>query len=209
MNSNLEGFTPIQKQAGAALVVALVLLAAITVIGISNMQSSTLEMKMINAQKQRNENFAIAEAGLIQVESALVNDLDLVRDDLFTDRCSTGSCFTDPCTGGLCFDGSYTNAGALDELDCEIAPNATAVARENYWADETTWTTAGRHGAVPVIDGLPDVKYTIEFLCFVGENIYSDPSTGDPLFRITVLYEPNTFEQPIMLQSMYSFEISR
>lgn len=201
--------SPKSAQSGAALIVALVLLGGITIIGLSNMQSSTLEMKMINSQAERQENFAIAESALTAVETFLSGGLNLDDLDLYTDDCSDGKCFETDCTGGLCFAGSYENASGHTKADCEVAPTADVALRENPWEDESIWEDATYHRTISVDPSLPDAKYIIEFLCFIGVDHYTDPtaSSSDPLFRITVLYEASERAQPIMLQSTYSFEI--
>ena len=52
------------KQAGMALVMALVMLIALTLIGISSMNSSTTEMKVSSNMKHRNVSFQGAQARL-------------------------------------------------------------------------------------------------------------------------------------------------
>lgn len=199
----------IKKSSGAALVVALVLLVAVTVIGLANMQSASLETKMVASQKLRNLNFAIAESGLAAAEKNLYSTLQLKTHNLFTDTCgSKGTnslCFTNPCSKGLCFDGTYSSSLSRDE--CEIASGANTTPRAKFWEDTTVWSTASKHGTVTAGAHDKTVKYIVEFLCFSGPEFTSKPNSSDALFRVTVLYEPDTQAPPIMLQSMYSFNV--
>ena len=193
-----------RKQTGAALVVALVLLAAVTFIGLSNSQSSLLQVKMITAHKQRNENFLRAEGALIRAEERLENIWNLQEEDFYTDTCT--KCFTYTCDSGRCFDGEYESTDLFKD-QCEIAPNAATVERKKFWEDQSIWSTAGKHETIPIGTEGNDAKFIVEFLCFTGENFLGDPSSGDPLFRITVLYEGESNSPPVMLQSTYALEL--
>lgn len=194
------------------MLVALILLAAITIIGVANMQSSNMEMSMINAQKTRHENFTIAEALLTESEANL-SASNLVRDNLLSNKCaatSTQICFNDSCTGGFCFDGTY-DTSSRDELECLVSPDSDSLERVQYWEDSSIWSNGGnthREIELSLSGETLKGKYVAEFLCFLGRNIYNDPATGDALFRISMLYEPD-MGQPILLQSTYSFEINR
>lgn len=60
-----------QRQRGMALLVSLVFLLLLTLIGLSSMQSATLQEKMTSSVMQRNQSFQIAEAALRVGESAV------------------------------------------------------------------------------------------------------------------------------------------
>ncbi|NBA96435.1 PilX N-terminal domain-containing pilus assembly protein [Pseudomonas sp. R5(2019)] len=60
-----------KHQQGMALVVSLIFLLLLTLIGLSSMQSATLQEKMAGSVKQRNESFQIAEAALRAGETAV------------------------------------------------------------------------------------------------------------------------------------------
>lgn len=53
-----------QKQTGVVLVMALVMLIVLTLIGITSMNNSTMEMKVSSNMKQRNMSFQAAQARL-------------------------------------------------------------------------------------------------------------------------------------------------
>ena len=56
----------ISKQKGATLIVALILLALMTIIGLSSMDSSTIDVKIVANSKDRQLAFNGAESGLFQ-----------------------------------------------------------------------------------------------------------------------------------------------
>lgn len=59
------------RQRGMALLVSLVFLLLLTLIGLSSMQSATLQEKMTSSVMQRNQSFQMAEAALRVGESAV------------------------------------------------------------------------------------------------------------------------------------------
>ncbi|SEP17231.1 PilX N-terminal domain-containing pilus assembly protein [Pseudomonas sp. NFACC39-1] len=59
------------RQRGMALLVSLVFLLLITLIGLSSMQSATLQEKMTSSVMLRNQSFQVAEAALRVGESAV------------------------------------------------------------------------------------------------------------------------------------------
>ncbi|MBC3349294.1 MULTISPECIES: PilX N-terminal domain-containing pilus assembly protein [Pseudomonas] len=64
--------TPIKHhQRGMALLVSLVFLLLLTLIGLSSMQSATLQEKMTSSVMLRNQSFQVAEAALRVGESAV------------------------------------------------------------------------------------------------------------------------------------------
>lgn len=65
------------RQRGMALLVSLVFLLLLTLIGLSSMQSATLQEKMTSSVMQRNQSFQIAEAALRMGECGAGRDLFL------------------------------------------------------------------------------------------------------------------------------------
>ncbi len=188
-----------QNQSGAALIVALVLLLAITIIGLSNMQSSSLEMKMITSALDRGKALAAAEGALRRVEEELTDNIVLTNNDLVAD-------FQDTCPNGLCFQGSYE--ADMTEYECEVVDSSTTADRVHFWRQSALWDSAATHGTVDV--GTYEAKYLVEFLCFIdkdGTFTYENQWNGEPLFRISVLVEGDGGIAPVMLQSTFSFTL--
>ncbi|WNO09863.1 PilX N-terminal domain-containing pilus assembly protein [Teredinibacter sp. KSP-S5-2] len=207
-------------QSGAALIVSLVILGVITLIGVSNMETTNMQMKMVSHDRDRSDAFALADAALTEVEYLLSKKLEIRRENL-EDDCdpATTFCFTDNCTGGkdypgFCFDGSWPFSKT--EYECSVGKTAAAGGeRVKFWSDETldVWDTAGRHGVVTVSDDNIEVKYIVEFLCFVDpspsdNDIFGiasgqNPDGGQPLFRITAFTAGGKRVAPVALQSTY------
>ena len=60
-----------RSQRGMALLVSLVFLLLLTLIGLSSMQSATLQEKMATSVSLRNQSFQLAEAALRMGENAV------------------------------------------------------------------------------------------------------------------------------------------
>lgn len=197
------------KQSGAALLVALVILLVISILGTASMRTSTMEMKMANSQRDRDASFAAAEAALIATEEWL--ELNPPQFEQLIDSCGSGStCFDASCAGGLCFDGAY---GATDdEIDCVVGDSTGATQRTEFWSDSSldVWNDSAKHKTLS-LDGIDEeIKYIVEFLCYVAPDntvtFNPDPGNRDngrPLYRITALAEGNGDRSKVMLQSTY------
>jgi len=170
------------------------------------MQSSNTELKLAASQRDRGVAFEAAEAALAIVEKNLA-DNPPSRAHLFTEpACSGSGCFNASCQGGLCFDGDYKSTDT--EIDCKLANEAAP--RVEYWSDPglDVWGINNRHRTVKIDSLKTDVKYIVEFLCFVAKDQYADfdefhPNDGAPLFRITALAKGNGGRASVALQSTY------
>lgn len=199
------------RQSGTALIVSLIILAVVTLLGVSSMQSSNTELKLAASQRDRGVAFEAAEAALAIVEKNLADNPPL-RNHLFTTpACSGTGCFTPDCAGGLCFDGYY-NSGDNSEYACEVVNSAAAGPRTEFWSDPTlkVWEDASRHKTVKIDSIKTDVKYIVEFLCFVARDQATpfsaapgEENNGAPLFRITALAKGNGGRASVALQSTY------
>ncbi len=213
------------KQSGAALIMSLVILAAITILGVTNIESSSLEMKMVSAQKERNTRFAVAEAALRRAELELENNATISKvTDLMPDECTGNWCFNEDCSGGtpggsdiggLCFQGNYEITD-IYRYQCESFDGID----QRFWEDPSIWSDDSKHQDIDINIGdstSVNAKYIIEFLCFVPDPESGLPfnltpigngNNGEPLFRISVLVEGSgDRSSSVMLQSTYMKKI--
>jgi type IV pilus assembly protein PilX len=197
-----------RRERGTALIVSLIILAIVTLLGVTGMQSSNTELKLAASQRDRGVAFEAAEAALAIVEKNLA-DNPPTREQLFTDPvCSGFGCFNASCQGGFCFDGDYRSS--YTEFQCEVAK--TSSPRVEYWSDPTlnVWEVNNRHRTVKIDSLKTDVKYIVEFLCFVNRDMSTpfsaaplEQDNGAPLFRITALAKGNGGRASVALQSTY------
>jgi type IV pilus assembly protein PilX len=197
-----------RRERGTALIVSLIILAIVTLLGVTGMQSSNTELKLAASQRDRGVAFEAAEAALAIVEKNLA-DSPPSREQLFTyPVCSGSGCFNASCQGGLCFDGDYKST--YTEIDCKLANEAAP--RVEYWSDPglDVWGINNRHRTVKIDSLKTDVKYIVEFLCFVDRDMSTpfsglpgEQDNGAPLFRITALAKGNGGRASVALQSTY------
>ena len=207
----------VAKQNGAALIVSLIILAAITILGVANMESSSLEMKMVASQKERNINFSLAESTLAAAERQVVQS-GITKSTLQSCGSDENSCVFPECAGNdFCFQGNYTNA--MQEIECETV-NTEDAGWENFrrpWELDEVWGSA-KTAAIAnadIILNSPEansnkrsIKYFVEFMCFspgdglVFNGAEGNQDNGEPLYRITVKVQPeNNKKQAVVLQS--------
>lgn len=77
-------------QKGFALVIALIFILVLTILGLTAMQTSTLQERMAGSGRDRNTAFQATETALRAAESALTG----IAATSFTDTCSNGLCTT-------------------------------------------------------------------------------------------------------------------
>jgi Tfp pilus assembly protein PilX len=193
-------------QRGATLIVSLVILAVITILGVASMRASNLELRMAASARDRAVAFQAAESALARVEREEIPRFSISN---VLPGCSETECFNPDCNNGLCFTGDLD--GAVYRDDCRLADASGEVGQP--WKITNYWNTASSHRIMEVKsskpDELVDVKYMIEFLCFVpssadaiddGEN---SRNSGVPLYRITVRAEGEARRSAVVLQSVY------
>ncbi len=203
------------RQRGATLIVALVILAVVTLLGVTSIRSSSLELKMAASARDRSVAFQAAEAALLTIERNLMTAPP--RRSALLPGCDPAAGVTDPqarcfvpeCSLGHCFTGRF--AGTTQNSDCRLADASGMI--DQPWKNPDLWSQPESHAVVNVArTDLPttslEVKYLIEFMCFVlPQEITSLESNGDPfqeavpLYRVTVLAEGEAQRASVMLQT--------
>ena len=199
------------SQNGAALLMSLIILAVISVMGIANIESSSLEMKLVNSQRERNIKFAVAESALNTAEEYLETTINPKMADFYTDSCSGSDCFESACNDGTCFQGVFEAGDS--RYGCEVFDTRTT--RTTYWEDQSLWETKAIDLGNVTIDGIEMTRnFIVEFLCFVDTPddgaVFSsaEPNAGEPLFRVTVLVDDDgNRATAVMLQSTVMLDL--
>lgn len=133
------------QQRGAALVVALIMLVLMTLVGITAMQVTTVQQKMVTNNRDLNTAFQAAETALKRGERYILS--------MMIGKATVEHLFTDPCTAGLC----KPKPMASDPQWLE------AIGTNVIWADTSTTTLkygsetkpAGASDKIPTILPLP------------------------------------------------------
>ncbi|HKJ07798.1 MAG TPA: PilX N-terminal domain-containing pilus assembly protein [Gammaproteobacteria bacterium] len=170
----------VANQRGSVLVVSLLILLVMTLIGVTAMNTSTLEQKMAYNFRDHQTAFQAAEAALRDGEA-------------FVEANSLGpSDFSAACTNGLCTEASGTTPVWFDQT-IKVWSTANLHRTATYTAPEV----------------LQKPIYIVEWLGYVFPAGYvpppgTNPGPGDPeMFRITALATGGTTQARVMLQSTY------
>ena len=197
-----------EKQQGVVLILCLVILLVVTLLGITAMQGSGLEMKMVSDYSARQQVFQATETALRSVENNLQTD-SYSRTELDSALCvpNSSTCFENTCAGGLCFFG--VNEGDQDVCTIFDDPNNPDAYSYSIAApNPPAWLNPAYSNQWAVFGGGPDnmtLKYIVEFQCFVDAGIDKvSTNNGHALYRVTTLGTDSTGKVQVMLQSTLS-----
>jgi len=166
----------LHTQKGAALAISLIMLLLLTIIGVTAMQSTTMQERMAGNSRERNNAFQIAEAALRVAETYLVNNLN----PTFVDSSTTDS------ANGLYFENTTaSNAWYLTQT----SNNAKAATRNT--GDDTIYGDA-TYGYV--IEELEPVT---------SEDLSANAPVTNQHYRITARGTGPAGTAVVLLQSTY------
>ena len=176
-----------RKQQGVILIMALVILLAMTTIGVSSISTSTLEERMASNFDDRNISFQAAEAALREMERVI----QLTKPD--TSKFN-GGCNVKP---GYCDNSNST------------------VAIKDYWNNPAIWNNAATHITYQAsYTGTQPAKIIVEHMgwtcpsdqlaCYDVDPNRPNAASNDPMiYRITALGYGKSANTRTMLQSTY------
>lgn len=183
----------LSRQAGAVLVVSLIILLILTILGVSVMRTTTLEEKMAAATRDKDIAFQSAEAALKAAED-FIQANDLVQAN-FKDDC-TGA--VNGITSGLC---TVPTTGSQRWDDTAICGGSSV------------WVGACSEALTNISNVSKQPRYIIEFLktVNVGGDLLQQGNLQDiPMgelvdyFRITAVGYGGTADATVMLQSTFA-----
>lgn len=221
------------KQRGATLIVALVLLAIVTIVGIAGMRGSNLEMKMIASARDRAMAFEAAEAALKIVENNLIKyalKQPLPAGVTIPDLTNVASVFSKDCKTekGYCFTGVIDAAKPYESC---TNYNVDEPVNTPLWEQASIWNTASLTQTVTVATtpdgkaaegavGTMQAQYIVEFMCFTlkdktffateddKNNNTASEATHMPMYRITASVEGLGGRSRVMAQSLVKINLS-
>lgn len=187
-----------QKPRGSTLIITLIILLIMAMLGVTNMRSASMQMKMANNTQSRQSTFHAAEFALSAAELNIIED---GYDPIAAQPECTTNCYNDKCNHGLCFNGVFESGAILPE--CQLA----TVDATPYWLDKNIWSSTALHQTVSIPNSdLDDAKYIVEFMCYVNSGEFSECSILAPLdcaalYRVTSLAVSGDGLSHVMLQS--------
>ncbi|MDP0561291.1 MAG: PilX N-terminal domain-containing pilus assembly protein [Candidatus Endonucleobacter sp. (ex Gigantidas childressi)] len=176
------------KQHGSVLFMSLVFLLILTIVGVTAINSSSIEEKIAGNYNNQQLAFYAAEATLLEAEKYISEtNLDVTE-------------FTSECNQGLCFSGSHVN----DAASC----SANSV---SPWREKDLWSNSSRVKKVEMNFGgiLFNGWYIIEFRCYLPKDHdglkpdITNINDWSQFFRITVKASGASKSARAMLQSTY------
>ena len=179
------------SQQGALMFVTLIILLIVSVLGISTMDTTGLEMKMSSNSRDQQQAFEAAEYALSWAENDIQTN-SYSGDQLSSVNCGT-TCFDPTCSNGYCFDGS----GELDFNTCILnTPTTEPYESAALWADGS-----GLYRTVTVMG--VTVKYITEFRCYTAldPELPIDVANNTKVFRITAFATGSGGKSRAMLRS--------
>jgi len=188
--------SPRGRQSGMSLFPALMFLLVLAVLGVSALNSTLMQEKMVSNTKDANLAFQAAEAGLRDGEA------DVERNKTLW----TPTSFTSACTNGLCVPPSTWPS-----------PSSLDISRAIDWSNTGLTRTYGSQTAAP---SLPDVaaqpEYVIERIppppglpatpgssVGIGCGVSCPTAINGFAYRVTVLATGARPETRVVLQSTY------
>lgn len=180
-------------QKGVVLISSLVLLLVMTLLGVSAMNTTTLQEKMAGNNLDRERAFQAAEAALRDAEQFLedIPAIYIPLSSAVNDDCTNGLCTKRENNAGFDFDAAEGDAGWFEER----------------WLDDTldVWNTANKHRVyTTTLAGVSSSpKYIIELLSAVDCPGSATGASDCETYRITALTAGGTTNSRVMLQSTY------
>jgi type IV pilus assembly protein PilX len=185
-----------RRQSGMSLFPALMFLLVLAVLGVSALNSSVMQEKMVSNTKDTNLAFQAAEAALRDAEADVERNKDLWSPTSFTSTCTNGLC-TPPSTwpSPVSLDISkaidWTNGGLTRTYGSQSsAPHLPDVATQPIYVIER----------IPPPPGLPA---TPGVSIGMGCGASCPPAAGGFAYRLTALATGVRPETRVVLQSTY------
>ncbi|MAY01770.1 MAG: hypothetical protein CMQ38_02185 [Gammaproteobacteria bacterium] len=190
---SMKHFRLIRQQSGALLVITLIMLVVISMLGMSTMGTTGMEMQMANNSRDQQASFEAAEYTLSWVENN-IQQTSFTNANLTNSSCGA-ICFDDTCSGGYCFRGDDADAWNQCEVD-DSAPDP--------YTDPDIWNDSGFHRTVTVPNTSITAKYIIEFRCYTAldPTLQMDVTNFTRVYRITAYTVGEAGRARTMLRSM-------
>jgi Tfp pilus assembly protein PilX len=190
-----SGGLPLRER-GSLLIAVLFMLLAATILGLSAMHATGLEMQMSSNSREQLMLQEAAEFAVAQIAQEIHTLGGFSNNSLANHECDD-LCFDENCSGGYCFSG----AGASDPSSWKTCATGLPVAEPSQtpaiWSD-----ASGRHNSVAIPDAEISAKYTIEFRCYAtaDDALAMDDANNTKVFRITTLVSSKSGRSTMLLR---------
>lgn len=176
--TDMQKINAIDKQKGALMVVVLIMLVIISMLGMSTISTTGLEMQMSNNSRGQQASFEAAEYTLSWVENSIQTS-SFTNANLTNSNCGS-TCFDTTCSGGYCFRGDDADSWNQCEVD-DSGPDP--------YTQESLWTNSANHMTLAIPNTSITAKYIIEFRCYTA----LDPTLEMDVTNFTRIYRINAY----------------
>lgn len=191
-----------RHQRGALMVLVLLVLLVVSLLGMSTMDATGLEMQMSSNSREQQQVFEAAEYALSWVENEIQTN-GFSDNSLMNSGCGA-VCFDATCSNGYCFD----NLGDLSNVPTVVASCQLGSPAQEVYESPAIWdddVADGSHHQVLAIPGTGLVaKYIVEFRCYAAldPSMPFDPGSNYvPVYRITAFVTGESGRTRVMLRS--------
>ncbi len=184
------------SERGSLLIAVLCILLVTTILGLSAMDATGLEMQMSSNSREQLVLLEAAEYAVAQVTKQ-VHALGGFSNNSLANHACDDLCFDESCTGGYCFFGAEVGDPSSWRTCAAGLPIAEPSKTSAIWADDS-----GRHKSIVITDTEILAKYIIEFRCYaaIDDALAMDDANNTKVFRITTLVSSKSERSSIMLR---------
>lgn len=192
------------KQEGALILVTLLILLVVSLLGMSSVDSTGLEMRMSSNSREQQQAFEAAEYTLSWAENNIATTGYFTPSSLTNDVDGDGGapcgalCFSSTCTNGYCFNGVYPI------LTPSWSTCALSVPATEPYADPAVWATgSGKHRILVIPNTTISAKFIVEFWCYGApdETQALSLTNNARMYRITAYTIGESGRGRVMLRS--------
>ena len=184
------------NERGSLLIAVLIMLLVTTILGLSAMDATGLEMRMSSNSREQLVLLEAAEYSVVKVANEIQARNGFSGNSLANHECGE-LCFDENCTGGYCFFG----AAAGDPSSWKTCSTGLPIVDPSQEA--AVWSeTSGRHNKLIVPDSEISARYIIEFRCYaaIDDSLAMDDANSTKVFRITTLVSSKSERSRVMLR---------
>ena len=168
----------IKQQRGALLVITLIMLVIISMLGMSTMGTTGLEMQMSNNSRAQQASFEAAEYTLSWVEDS-IQTTSFTNANLTNSNCGS-ICFDTTCSNGYCFRGNDADSWNQCVVD-DSNPDP--------YTESAIWSNSNFHRTLAIPNTGITAKYIIEFRCYTA----LDPTLQMDVTNVTRVYRISAY----------------
>ena len=168
----------IKQQRGALLVITLIMLVIISMLGMSTMGTTGLEIQMSNNSRAQQASFEAAEYTLSWVEDS-IQTTSFTNANLTNSNCGS-ICFDTTCSNGYCFRGNDADSWNQCVVD-DSNPDP--------YTESAIWSNSNFHRTLAIPNTGITAKYIIEFRCYTA----LDPTLQMDVTNFTRVYRISAY----------------